>query len=615
MVSWGLESLATKGRCIPLKDSIDSTRNARFRGVAVLTAVTLATAPMGFGGLAYGAGPGAEIEAGVPEENAASEQISRTVPVESVEPEADAEVEAPADEAAPDTETTSEGEAAPDAEANPDAGTMPDGETSPDGGAVAPDGETVPDDGLAPDEGATPDDAAPDDETAPDGTAPDDNATPDDDGTVPDGSAGDDPVDPVDPDADEPNDADDPSADQPDADAPVVPVIPEPVEPQPVAPPAVMPDSAFASPSVSAAASPRVATPSSGTYTPRHYSHNLTTEKFIAVVGEQARQVGQDRDLYASVMIAQAILESASGNSALAQAPNNNLFGIKGSWKGKSVSMHTMEDDGSGLYFAIIANFRAYDSITDSLEDYADLLTDGMGGYYRGAWKSNAATPAQACDFLQGRYATSTSYSASLQDLIATYNLTRFDEPLDFQTVETYELPAVDEETGQALLDEAGNPVLEARTLADLVAEATSHLGTEYVWGGADPKTGFDCSSLVQYAYREALGVDLPRTTYQQWKLGTTVSFDDLRMGDLLFFERDGDVHHVALYLGDGYYIHAPQTGDVVKVTSMEEYAPSFAQRIVETRPVEDEAGGDGGEFAANAQAAGADAPVAADQA
>lgn len=326
--------------------------------------------------------------------------------------------------------------------------------------------------------------------------------------------------------------------------------------------------------------------PSSGTYVPRHSTRSLTTEKFIAVIAEQARQIGQDDGLYASVMIAQAILESASGNSALAQSPNNNLFGIKGTWRGKGVDMLTQEDDGTGLLYTVSARFRAYDSITDSLEDYARLLTKSSGGFYQGAWKASAETPARACDFLEGRYATSTSYSESLQDLIATYDLTRFDEPLGYEPVETYEQPAVDAETGDAVLDDKGQPVMEKRTLADLLAKVTSYLDEDYVWGASDPEVGFDCSGLVQYSYREALGIELPRTTYDQWELGQTVEFSDLHPGDLLFFERDDTVYHVAMYLGDGYYIHAPQEGDVVKVTSMEEFMPSFAKRIVETRPV-----------------------------
>ena len=74
-------------------------------------------------------------------------------------------------------------------------------------------------------------------------------------------------------------------------------------------------------------------------YVARHYSEDLTTEKFISLVGESARTIAAENDLYASVMIAPAILESASGNSTLAQAPNNNLFGIKGTYHGNWVQL------------------------------------------------------------------------------------------------------------------------------------------------------------------------------------------------------------------------------------------------------------------------------------
>ena len=156
---------------------------------------------------------------------------------------------------------------------------------------------------------------------------------------------------------------------------------------------------------------------------------NPTTEEFIALIGEQARQIAQENGLYASVMIAQAILESGSGGSGLSKPPYNNLFGIKGSYKGSAVYMLTSEDDGTGRRYDIMAAFRSYPSTRESLQDYADLLTKSMGSFYAPAWKANAATYADACDYLQGHYATSTSYSASLQGLILAYNLEQFDHP------------------------------------------------------------------------------------------------------------------------------------------------------------------------------------------
>lgn len=392
-----------------------------------------------------------------------------------------------------------------------------------------------------------------------------------------------DPADPKDPDAADPSTPAEPEApaDEPAAPAePAAPTIPTPPAPVTPADPPAAQNPSYPSWSYSG----------NTAYTPKHYSHDLTTEKFIAVIGEQAREIGQERDLYASVMIAQAILESASGNSLLAKAPNNNLFGIKGTYNGESVLMRTAEDDGTGLIYFILSDFRKYDTVKDSLNDYADLMCEGLNGFYAPVWKSNAPTFVDATDYLEGRYATDTQYSEKLQDIIETYDLTRFDEPLDYETVSTFEFPVIDEETGKEVLDPiTGEVVMEQRTLADLVAEATSHLGTPYLWGGVTPD-GFDCSGLVQYCYREVLGVEIPRTTYFQCLVGEDVDFEDLHMGDLLFFDRASDgVGHVAMYLGDGYYIQAPHTGDVVKVTAMEDQMPTFAKRVIETRPVTDQ--------------------------
>lgn len=320
---------------------------------------------------------------------------------------------------------------------------------------------------------------------------------------------------------------------------------------------------------------------SNSNYRQAHHSQNLETERFIAMIGEQARQIGQEHNLYASVMIAQAILESGSGNSQLAQAPYNNLFGIKGAYKGNSVTFNTQEDDGTGNMYTIQSAFRAYKTTADSLEDYANLLTVDMGDHYAGAWKSNAATPVEACQYLQGRYATSTQYAASLIDLIETYNLTRFDEPLK------YEVTGLAGGLKTNKTDEEGNPrEINMEDYADLAAFATSKLGYNYVWGGeSDAEGGYDCSGLIYYAYQQAFGVTLPRTSQTQQYLGTEVAFDDLQMGDLLFWQDDsGDTYHVAMYLSDGYYIQAANSQKGVIITAMDEHTPSFAKRIINTQ-------------------------------
>ncbi len=109
----------------------------------------------------------------------------------------------------------------------------------------------------------------------------------------------------------------------------------------------------------------------------------------------------------------------------------------------------------------------------------------------------------------------------------------------------------------------------------EVVPIALRFLGVPYVWGGASP-SGFDCSGLCQYVY-EQIGIELPRTSRGQFRAGAHIPpdrLDLLRPGDLVFFGTDGDparVHHVGIYVGDGDFIHAPQQGDVVKVSSLSE--------------------------------------------
>ncbi|MGM0282926.1 MULTISPECIES: glucosaminidase domain-containing protein [unclassified Enterococcus] len=162
-----------------------------------------------------------------------------------------------------------------------------------------------------------------------------------------------------------------------------------------------------------------------------HFEKDESVETFIRKIGESARKIGQENDLYASVMIAQAILESASGQSKLAQAPNYNLFGIKGTHNGKGVSFATQEDLGDGTLYTTQATFRQYESYEESLKDYAKLLKEGLVGntsFYDGVWKSKAKTYQEATKFLTGRYATDTQYDQKLNGLIETYELTTFDK-------------------------------------------------------------------------------------------------------------------------------------------------------------------------------------------
>jgi NlpC/P60 family len=113
---------------------------------------------------------------------------------------------------------------------------------------------------------------------------------------------------------------------------------------------------------------------------------------------------------------------------------------------------------------------------------------------------------------------------------------------------------------------------------ARAVAIAERFLGIRYVWGGASPFSGFDCSGLVMYVYGQ-LGIHLTHFSGAQWSEGTRIlSPEDLAPGDLVFFHPGANgPGHVGIYIGDSQFIHAPHTGDVVKISSLYESNYSFS--------------------------------------
>lgn len=156
-------------------------------------------------------------------------------------------------------------------------------------------------------------------------------------------------------------------------------------------------------------------------------SYTENTQAFINQIAGSAQSISQSNDLFASVMIAQAIHESSSGTSALGIPPYHNLFGIKGTYNGNSVTMKTWEDDGNGNAYYINDAFRVYPSWADSLSDYATVLSSS---YYNGVHKSVAGNYQNATAALTGTYATDTSYNSKLNRIIAKYNLTQYDQDL-----------------------------------------------------------------------------------------------------------------------------------------------------------------------------------------
>lgn len=161
-----------------------------------------------------------------------------------------------------------------------------------------------------------------------------------------------------------------------------------------------------------------------------NYATPAEQQAFMAKVVPIAQQIAAKYNIYASVMLAQAIIESGWGKSDLAVYANN-LFGLKGSYNGSTYLVPTREWSNSlNDYYWINANFSKYPSYYESFADNGNKIRNGVSwdsSYYKGAWKENASSYKDATAWLQGRYATEPHYAEILNNTIATYNLSQYD--------------------------------------------------------------------------------------------------------------------------------------------------------------------------------------------
>ncbi len=118
-----------------------------------------------------------------------------------------------------------------------------------------------------------------------------------------------------------------------------------------------------------------------------------------------------------------------------------------------------------------------------------------------------------------------------------------------------------------------------------LLKGALALLGTPYRWGGTSPDAGFDCSGLVNYVFRTALGIELPRVSRDMARDGERIERAALTAGDLVFFSRRGKrIDHVGIYLGDGRFVHAPRTGKDVMVSELD--TGYWSRRFMQARRI-----------------------------
>ena len=278
-----------------------------------------------------------------------------------------------------------------------------------------------------------------------------------------------------------------------------------------------------------------------------------SNEDFIKAVAPYAVIDMQQHNIYASVTIAQAIIESGWGKDNIA-IKYKNFFGMKAFsttpneyWSGERVLLGASE--GGSDYF------KVYDSLKNSIYDHGRNfhVTQTYGAHgVLDCISQNLGPKEQLRRIAISGYAVYRDGSISKPDGQRTYDVYLYEEFIAKYNLEQYDKmsPSDFEQTS------GGN--------SKVVEIAKKKLGCPYVYGAAGPNT-FDCSGLVQWVYQQ-VGISLPRTTYDYKPyIGTSkeVSWDKAQPGDIVW-----KWEHMGIYLGNDQYLHAPHTGDVVKISS-----------------------------------------------
>ncbi|MFJ8816895.1 MULTISPECIES: C40 family peptidase [Amycolatopsis] len=279
-------------------------------------------------------------------------------------------------------------------------------------------------------------------------------------------------------------------------------------------------------------------------------------------LNEEAMQAQADLDAK------QADLDRANADLAAANAAGQQALIAKNQYQGV-VDQFADASFVGGVQFnklsALLNGTSAQDFLerSSALEVLADEKNKALADY-NAAIQAAANAQAAAADAQARSQVAKDAAATLLNDLHARQAAlqTQLDQLDQVRQRLTASERAAQKDTG-GLAPNVPAPTAAAQEAIDV---ALSKLGSPYGWGDTGPSS-FDCSGLTLYAYKAA-GITLPRTSQQQATAGVAVSRAQLQPGDLVFF--GSPIHHVGIYLGDGKMVHAPETGDVVKISPLQ---------------------------------------------
>lgn len=226
---------------------------------------------------------------------------------------------------------------------------------------------------------------------------------------------------------------------------------------------------------------------------------------------------------------------------------------------------------------------------------YAQWADDAAGLLQNLGFSGHAAPQQQMTDEFAGFKAmtkafapspiTADLHSALAETSESAIGLGASTTPMDFSDLSDVMMPTYTDK-GQWLKAAGVQGAGQGGWRHDFVDKVKQLIGVPYVWGGSDPSTGLDCSGLTSYAYKKFLGIDLPRVSYEQAGAGRRISLNNLKPGDLVFWDFGANgqnpqgADHVAIYIGHGHIIEAPRPGESVQISQLYDTNLAWGVRI-----------------------------------